>query len=77
MSRELVVLDTATPLDIEMDDLKPTEADREKLGQILQTLGQIGLDRPDIRSIDINPLILVGSHPVVADALVEVEAYPS
>jgi acetyl-CoA synthetase (ADP-forming) len=53
------------------------EADREKLGQILQTLGQIGLDRPDIRSIDINPLILVGSHPVVADALVEVEAYPS
>ena len=50
------------------------EVDRATLGRILETLGQIGVERPEIRSIDVNPLILAGSHPVVADALVELEA---
>jgi acetyl-CoA synthetase (ADP-forming) len=51
-------------------------ADRAQLGQILQTIGRIGLDRPEVLSIDVNPLILAGSHPVVADALVELDGSP-
>lgn len=53
------------------------EVDRAALGAILETLGRIGQDRPDVRSIDINPLIVSGSHPVVADALVELDANPA
>jgi len=50
------------------------EVDRAQLDHILETLGRIGLEQPQVRSIDINPLILMGSRPVVADALVELEA---
>ncbi len=53
------------------------EVDRTALGAILETLGRIGQDRPDVRSIDINPLIVSGSHPVVADALVELDTNPA
>jgi acetyl-CoA synthetase (ADP-forming) len=48
-------------------------ADRARLASILDALGRIGMERSDIRSIDINPIILQGSEPVVVDALVEVE----
>jgi acetyl-CoA synthetase (ADP-forming) len=48
-------------------------ADRAKLAEILRALGQIGLDRPDVRSIDLNPLLLVYGEPIVLDALVELE----
>ena len=51
-------------------------ADRAKLAAILQALGQIGIERPEVRSIDLNPLILEGSDPIVVDALVELEAQP-
>jgi acetyl-CoA synthetase (ADP-forming) len=47
--------------------------DREKLATILEALGRIGLERPDVLSIDVNPLILVGDQPVVVDALVELD----
>ncbi|MCP4006746.1 MAG: carboxylate--amine ligase [bacterium] len=47
--------------------------DRKKLARILETLGKIGLDRPDVRSIDINPLIVSGQDPTIVDALVELE----
>jgi acetyl-CoA synthetase (ADP-forming) len=47
--------------------------DREKLGHILEVLGRIGLERPGVLSIDLNPLVVVGSEPVVVDALVEME----
>ena len=53
------------------------EADIAKLGQILEALGRIGEARPDVLSIDVNPLILSGSDPVVVDALVELEGDPS
>jgi acetyl-CoA synthetase (ADP-forming) len=53
------------------------EADVAKLGQILEALGRIGEARPDVLSIDVNPLILSGSDPVVVDALVELEGDPS
>jgi acetyl-CoA synthetase (ADP-forming) len=47
--------------------------DRDKLAAILEALGQIGLERREVLSIDVNPLILVGDRPVVADALVELD----
>jgi succinyl-CoA synthetase beta subunit len=53
------------------------EADIGKLAQILEALGRIGEARPDVLSIDVNPLILSGSEPVVIDALVELEGDPS
>ena len=45
--------------------------DRAQLSRILEGLGQIGLDRGDVRSIDLNPLVVRGSEPVIVDALVE------
>jgi acetyl-CoA synthetase (ADP-forming) len=53
------------------------EADLAKLAHVLETLGRIGEARPDVLSIDVNPLILSGSEPVVVDALVELEGDPS
>jgi acetyl-CoA synthetase (ADP-forming) len=53
------------------------EADLVKLAHILETLGRIGDARPEVLSIDVNPLILSGSEPVVVDALVELEGDPS
>ncbi len=47
--------------------------DREKLGFVLEGLGRIGLERPEIHSIDLNPLIISGAEPVIVDALVEVD----
>lgn len=51
-------------------------ADRDRLAHILEVLGEIGRDRPDVRSIDLNPLILAGAEPVVVDALVEIDGDP-
>lgn len=48
-------------------------ADRAALARVLEALGRIGAERADVRSIDINPLILAGGTPVVIDALVELE----
>jgi acetyl-CoA synthetase (ADP-forming) len=47
--------------------------DRRKLAEILEALGRLGAGRSDIRSIDVNPLIVSGDTPVVIDALVELE----
>jgi acetyl-CoA synthetase (ADP-forming) len=41
------------------------------LGRILESLGRIGLEREDVVSIDVNPLVLDEGRPVVVDALVE------
>lgn len=46
---------------------------RRKLAEILEALGRLGAARPEIRSIDVNPLIVSGDTPVVIDALVELE----
>ena len=51
-------------------------ADRAYLSRILETLGRIGLERPEVRAIDLNPIILMGSEPVIVDALVELEESP-
>jgi acetyl-CoA synthetase (ADP-forming) len=50
--------------------------DRQKLGAVLEGLGRLGLERPEVISIDVNPLVLVGAEPVVVDALVELESAP-
>ena len=47
--------------------------DRKALAAVLESLGKIGAERPDVRSIDINPLIVSGDRPVVIDALVELD----
>ena len=44
-------------------------ADRTALAGIIQTLGFIALLHPEIAEIDLNPVIITGVNPVVADAL--------
>jgi len=48
-------------------------ADREALANILVAVSKIGVDFPEIREIDINPIKLEGSKPVAVDALVVLE----
>ena len=47
--------------------------DRGTLAHVLETLGRLGVERPEIRAIDVNPLIVAGDAPIVVDALVELE----
>jgi succinyl-CoA synthetase beta subunit len=51
--------------------------DRRALTAVLEALARIGSERPDVRSIDINPLIVAGERPVVVDALVELDGDPA
>jgi acetyltransferase len=44
--------------------------DEEALAAILVGLGRLGLERPDVLSVDVNPLIVRGGKPVAVDALV-------
>ena len=48
--------------------LKPV--DKEILSRGLQQLGQIALDHPQVREIDINPMIVRDGQPVAVDALI-------
>ncbi len=45
-------------------------ADTDLLAQMLINIGQIGLDFDEVMEIDLNPVILAGSKPVVVDALI-------
>ncbi len=45
--------------------------DREALADILEGLGRLALEHPEIESVDLNPLIVVGDQPIAVDALVE------
>lgn len=45
-------------------------ADRGKLADLLIALGRLGLEYPEVEEADLNPIILAGSRPVVADALI-------
>ena len=42
----------------------------DKLSQIIQALGNVALLHPEISEIDLNPIIVSGADPVVADALI-------
>jgi len=45
-------------------------ADRGELADLLIALGRIGLEHEAVEEIDLNPVILAGSRPIVADALI-------
>jgi len=45
-------------------------ADRGQLAGLLIALGRIGLDHEAVEEIDVNPVILAGSRPIAADALI-------
>ena len=47
------------------------EVNLEKLAKTLEALGECAMDREDILSIDINPLLINHGVPVAVDALVE------
>ncbi len=44
--------------------------DRAALARIIQAIAQMGLDHPEIREIDVNPLLFDGADPVAVDALI-------
>jgi len=45
--------------------------DREALADVLEGLSRLALERPDIESVDLNPLIVAGARPIAVDALIE------
>lgn len=45
--------------------------DRDDLASVLLGLGALAEARPDVVSVDVNPLIVVDGHPIAVDALVE------
>jgi acetyltransferase len=45
--------------------------DRDALRAIITGLGRLAVERPDVASVDLNPLIIVDGRPVAVDALVE------
>jgi hypothetical protein len=47
-------------------------ADRTALADVVLALSAAAAAEPQIRSVDLNPLILVDGRPVAVDALVEV-----
>jgi acetyltransferase len=52
--------------------------DLERLADVLLALARLAEERPDVASVDLNPLIVRGATPVAVDALVELaEAEPS
>ena len=67
-----------------MDDLRTARVlgpfrgepplDREVLANVLCGLGRLGLERADVVSVDVNPLIVSGAALVAVDALVELES---
>ena len=44
---------------------------QDQLAALLVGLGQLAIDRPDIASIDVNPLIVCNGTPIAVDGLVE------
>lgn len=54
-----------------LDAIRGMEAaDKKRLTDMLINIGRIGLDFPEVSEIDLNPVIISGSNPVVVDALV-------
>jgi succinyl-CoA synthetase beta subunit len=46
--------------------------DRDALVAVITGLADLATARPDVTSVDLNPLIVVGGRPIAVDALVEV-----
>jgi acetyl-CoA synthetase (ADP-forming) len=47
--------------------------DREAMMDVLMALSRVAEARPDIASVDLNPLVLVDGVPIAVDALVELD----
>ncbi len=47
-------------------------ADLAALARIIKAVGELGTRHKNIKSIDINPIILCGENPVAVDALIEI-----
>jgi hypothetical protein len=52
------------------------EVKKDKLSQIIQAVGNVSLLHPEIAEIDLNPIIISGAEPVVADALIVLDDNP-
>ncbi len=50
------------------------QIDRTAVVKALVALSAVALERPDVVSVDINPMIIVNGSPIAVDALVEVAA---
>jgi acetyl-CoA synthetase (ADP-forming) len=48
--------------------------DRHALAAVLVALSDLAAARPDVRAVDVNPLLVVDGVPIAVDALVEVAA---
>jgi acetyl-CoA synthetase (ADP-forming) len=48
--------------------------DRDAVVAVLLGLSRLATDRPDVASVDVNPLLIVDGAPIAVDALVEVRA---
>ncbi len=48
--------------------------DRDAMARVLLGLSRLAVERSDVRSVDVNPLLVVDGVPVAVDALVEVHA---
>lgn len=46
--------------------------DRDAMARVLLGLSRLAQDRTDVRSVDVNPLLVVDGVPVAVDALVEI-----
>jgi hypothetical protein len=83
VSIRLAPVDTATARAM-LDDLRGAAllqgvrgrapVDRAALAAMLVALGRLGLERPDILEVDLNPVIASASGAVAVDALVVLEA---
>ena len=51
--------------------------DRAALARVIQAIGQMALDNPEIAEIDMNPLMVEGDNPVAADALIILKEAPA
>ncbi|MEZ5343229.1 MAG: acetate--CoA ligase family protein [Acidimicrobiales bacterium] len=57
-----------------LDDFRGEPAvDREQLASVLLALSEAAVARPDIASIDCNPVLIHHGSPVAVDALVELK----
>ncbi len=51
--------------------------DKAALAMVIQAIGQMALDNPQIVEIDVNPVLVQGDRPVAADALIILSVEPA
>ena len=51
--------------------------DLEALADVLVGLGKLGVERGDVASVDLNPVLIANGKPIAVDALVEIAAAPA